>query len=105
LSDAVAVSHLLLDFLELRPHAVASGFPFDLELSQHGGGRTQDWRRAKRQVPANLRVGTMSTSEGVQKRNAFAAVFSVRVTVPLSKLNLKALARTFSNYRDALARE
>jgi hypothetical protein len=27
------LSHLLLNFLELRPHAVASGFPFDLELS------------------------------------------------------------------------
>src|SRR5262249_3165771 len=28
-----SLSHLLLNFLELRPHAVASGFPFDLELS------------------------------------------------------------------------
>src|SRR5215470_17227889 len=26
-------SHLLLNFPELRPHAVASGFPFDQELS------------------------------------------------------------------------
>ena len=26
-------SHLLLNFPELRPHAVASGFPFDLELT------------------------------------------------------------------------
>jgi hypothetical protein len=28
-----SLSHLLLYFLKLRPHAVASGFPFDLELS------------------------------------------------------------------------
>src|SRR2546430_16121825 len=28
-----SLSHLLLNFLELRPHAVASGFPFHLELS------------------------------------------------------------------------
>src|SRR5207249_12334628 len=28
-----SLSHLLLNFLELRAHAVASGFPFDLELS------------------------------------------------------------------------
>src|SRR6266702_976917 len=28
-----SLSHFLLNFLELRPHAVASGFPFDLELS------------------------------------------------------------------------
>src|SRR5215813_3661606 len=28
-----SLSHLLLNFLELPPHAVASGFPFDLELS------------------------------------------------------------------------
>src|SRR2546430_16862223 len=28
-----SLSHLLLNFLKLRPHAVASGFPFDLELS------------------------------------------------------------------------
>src|SRR5262245_52755230 len=28
-----SLPHLLLNFLELRPHAVASGFPFDLELS------------------------------------------------------------------------
>src|SRR5215831_9660641 len=28
-----SLSHLLLNFLERRPHAVASGFPFDLELS------------------------------------------------------------------------
>src|SRR5262249_15862914 len=28
-----SLSHLLLNFLELCPHAVASGFPFDLELS------------------------------------------------------------------------
>src|ERR1700750_573568 len=27
------LSHLLLNFLDLRPHAVASGFPFDLESS------------------------------------------------------------------------
>jgi hypothetical protein len=26
-------SHLLLNFPELGPHAVASGFPFDLELT------------------------------------------------------------------------
>jgi len=28
-----SLSYLLLNFLELRAHAVASGFPFDLELS------------------------------------------------------------------------
>src|SRR5215831_4250631 len=28
-----SLSHLLLNFLQLPPHAVASGFPFDLELS------------------------------------------------------------------------
>src|SRR6266481_2040059 len=28
-----SLSHLLLNFLKLHPHAVASGFPFDLELS------------------------------------------------------------------------
>src|SRR6266516_3148365 len=28
-----SLSHLHLNFFELRPHAVASGFPFDLELS------------------------------------------------------------------------
>jgi hypothetical protein len=28
-----SLSHLLLKFSELRPHAIASGFPFDLELS------------------------------------------------------------------------
>jgi hypothetical protein len=43
--------------------------PQSAEAGANMGGRTQDWRRAKRQVPANLRVGTMSTSEGVQKRN------------------------------------
>src|SRR4249920_1236825 len=31
-----APSHLLLDLLELRPHAVPSGFPFDLEFPCSG---------------------------------------------------------------------
>jgi hypothetical protein len=29
-----APSHLLLDLLQLRPHAVGAGFPFDLESSR-----------------------------------------------------------------------
>src|SRR5215204_1248556 len=31
-----APSHLLLDLLKLRPHAVPSGFPFDLEFPRSG---------------------------------------------------------------------
>src|SRR5689334_11789918 len=41
-----APSHLLLHFLELRPHAVPSGLPFDLEFSRSGlaadEGETQE---------------------------------------------------------------
>jgi hypothetical protein len=43
-----ASPHLLFDHLELRPHAVPPGLPFDLELASLWCAEQQRWRHRTR---------------------------------------------------------
>jgi hypothetical protein len=62
-----APSHLLLDLLELRPHAVPSGFPSDLEFPRAGlatgEGEAQEVEGLRLAEPLPLAALRRKTSE------------------------------------------